>query len=182
MDSVWGSVLYCNTFSVLPMLLISYGSNDQAVIGLAVETLPLQGWCVLLFSCVVGTLIGYTGWLCRSMVSATSFTLVGVVSKFLTVLLNVAVWDKHSTPTGVVAVCLCLLAGAFYQQAPRRSQKSHEVEGGEGGGLEGGSVKAMLVAPHNPHNPLANAGSKHPVASLEIEKEDESTQPLMVGK
>jgi GDP-mannose transporter len=56
------------------------------------------------------------------MISATSFTLVGVVNKFLTVLLNVIVWDKHSTPLGITAVCLCLLAGVFYQQAPRRDE------------------------------------------------------------
>lgn len=59
------------------------------------------------------------------MVSATTFTLVGVVNKFLTVLLNVVVWDKHSSPVGVVAVCTCLLAGAFYQQAPRRDEAHH---------------------------------------------------------
>jgi hypothetical protein len=36
-----------------------------------------------------GTLIGYTSWSCRSLMSATSFTLVGVINKFLTILLNV---------------------------------------------------------------------------------------------
>jgi hypothetical protein len=56
------------------------------------------------------------------MVSATTYTLVGVVNKFLTVLLNVFLWDKHSSPTGLCAVCLCLLAGTFYQQAPRRDE------------------------------------------------------------
>ena len=56
------------------------------------------------------------------MVSATTYTLVGVVNKFLTVLLNVALWDKHSSPAGLFAVCLCLLAGTFYQQAPRRDE------------------------------------------------------------
>ena len=54
------------------------------------------------------------------MVSATTYTLVGVVNKFLTVLLNVVLWDKHSSPVGLFAVCLCLLAGMFYEQAPRR--------------------------------------------------------------
>lgn len=67
------------------------------------------------------------------MVSATSFTLVGVVNKFLTVLLNVVVWDKHSTPAGITAVCLCLLAGVFYQQAPRRDAGK---ENGQGRGVE----------------------------------------------
>ena len=55
------------------------------------------------------------------MVSATTYTLVGVVNKFLTVLLNVIIWDKHSTPLGIVAVCICLAAGLFYQQAPMRN-------------------------------------------------------------
>ena len=61
------------------------------------------------------------------MISATSFTLVGVVNKFLTVLLNVLLWDKHSTPSGLIAVCICLLAGIFYQQAPRRDE-DHRIE------------------------------------------------------
>ncbi len=54
------------------------------------------------------------------MVSATTYTLVGVVNKFLTVLLNTVLWDKHSSPFGIFAVCICLLAGTLYQQAPRR--------------------------------------------------------------
>jgi GDP-mannose transporter len=64
----------------------------------------------------------YTGWLCRGMVSATTYTLVGVVNKFFTVLLNVIIWDKHSTPFGIFAVCLCLGAGTLYQQSPRRDE------------------------------------------------------------
>jgi solute carrier family 35 len=54
------------------------------------------------------------------MVSATTFTLVGVVNKFLTVLLNVVIWEKHSSTLGLCAVCICLIAGSAYQQAPRR--------------------------------------------------------------
>ena len=62
------------------------------------------------------------------MVSATTYTLVGVVNKFLTVLLNVVLWDKHSSPLGILAVCLCLLAGVFYQQAPKRNEIHKEKE------------------------------------------------------
>ncbi len=62
------------------------------------------------------------------MVSATTYTLVGVVNKFLTVLLNVIVWDKHSSPVGLTAVCVCLLCGSFYQQAPRRDEARKQAE------------------------------------------------------
>ena len=95
-----------------------------------VETYPhiynvsAAGWCVLLFSCVTGTLIGYSAWFCRASLSATTFTLIGVVNKFLTILLNVVVWDQHSTPAGIAAVCVCLAAGIFYQQAPKAKAPS----------------------------------------------------------
>jgi hypothetical protein len=32
---------------------------------------------LLLMGCIVGTGIGYSGWWCRTVVSATSFTLIG---------------------------------------------------------------------------------------------------------
>ena len=83
---------------------------------------------------VVNNCIRYTGWLCRGMVSATTYTLVGVVNKFLTVLLNVIMWDKHSSPVGLAAVCVCLLAGMFYQQAPMRLEDRQGK--GDGGGAE----------------------------------------------
>lgn len=60
--------------------------------------------------------------MCRGMVSATTYTLVGVVNKFLTVLLNVVLWDKHSTGWGILSVLVCLGAGTLYQQAPRRDE------------------------------------------------------------
>lgn len=128
MESVWGPVLYCNLLASVPMFLLGYVYGDFEDIGTKLSEIPANGMMVLLFSCVAGTVIGYTGWLCRGMVSATTYTLVGVVNKFLTVLLNVFIWDKHSSPTGLVAVCLCLLAGTFYQQAPRRAEIRAEEE------------------------------------------------------
>ena len=118
MRSVWGPVLYqvtllpspdifClpslilffsyltavvqNGLAALPMFLIGYTKGDYHEIHTKLLALSSRGMLVIAFSCVAGTLIGYTGWLCRGMVSATSFTLVGVVNKFLTVLLNVMV-------------------------------------------------------------------------------------------
>ena len=120
MDSVWGPVLYCNLLAALPMFLLGYANGDYEGIGEKLGAVSFTGTLILLFSCAAGTMIGYTGWLCRGMVSATTYTLVGVVNKFLTVLLNVALWDKHSSPLGLFAVCLCLLSGTFYEQAPRR--------------------------------------------------------------
>jgi GDP-mannose transporter len=124
MESVWGPVLYCNFLAAAPMFLLGYGNGDYENIAESLSEMPANGMAILIFSCIAGTLIGYTGWLCRGMISATSYTLVGVVNKFLTVLLNVIIWDKHSSPMGLVAVCLCLGSGIFYQQSPMREEKS----------------------------------------------------------
>lgn len=118
MDSVWGPVLYCNALSVIPMFILGSYEGDFFLHIYNISNLSVQGWTVIVFSCIVGTLIGYTGWLSRGMVSATCYTLVGVVNKFITVLLNVMVWNKHSTGSGILGVCICLTAGVFYQQAP----------------------------------------------------------------
>jgi GDP-mannose transporter len=130
MDSVWGPVLYCNALSVVPMFFMGLGEDNFLTELIHLPQVSSVGMSIILFSCITGTLIGYTSWLCRGLISATTFTLVGVVNKFLTVLLNVLVWEKHSTPLGISAVCVCLLAGSFYQQAPRReiSKIQEDVE------------------------------------------------------
>lgn len=65
------------------------------------------------------------------MVSATTYTLVGVVNKFLTVLLNVFLWDKHSSGMGILSVLVCLAAGTLYQQAPRRDEARKQAAAAE---------------------------------------------------
>eukprot|EP01031_Cornospumella_fuschlensis_P027579 gene27579-33311_t len=122
MDSIWGPVLYCNALSVGPMVVLASASEPSFFTALlSLGDLSIGGYGVLLFSCAAGLAIGYTSWDCRSMVSAAAFTVIGVVNKFLTIVLNVLVWSKHSTPLGLTAVCVCLIAGCFYQQAPKRA-------------------------------------------------------------
>jgi drug/metabolite transporter (DMT)-like permease len=80
---------------------------------------------ILLVSSIIGTFIGYTSWTCRKLISATSFTVVGVVNKFLTILLNVLVWDKHASLFGIGSLVVALLGGCVYKQAPLRCARSH---------------------------------------------------------
>ena len=121
MDTVWGPVLYCNILSAPFMFLLGYAAGDFNNISWKLAQVSTKGLWILLFSGFTGTFIGYTSWMCRGMVSATTFSLVGVINKFLTVLMNVFIWDKHSSPAGLTAVCICLLAGSFYQQSPKRA-------------------------------------------------------------
>jgi len=149
MESVWGPVLYCNLLAALPMFLIGYFNGDYENIAVKLQEVPANGVMILVFSCVAGTLIGYTGWLCRGMVSATSYTLVGVVNKFLTVLLNALLWEKHSSLYGIASVCLCLGAGSLYQQAPKRDEARKQLEAEKAAAADLESTMALLKKGQN---------------------------------
>lgn len=74
----------------------------------------------LILGCITGTAIGYSSWWCRDKVAATTFTLIGVMNKCLTVLLNLVIWDQHAPPMGIASLFVCLIGGMLYQQAPMR--------------------------------------------------------------
>ena len=58
MDSVWGPVLYCNLLSILPMGALGLFSGDFNNVSVYLSSMGLIGWSLLIFSCIVGTLIG----------------------------------------------------------------------------------------------------------------------------
>jgi len=125
-----GPVQYSNIISWIPMLVFAkFGGEYDRIHSIQQEkgnflhSLPTLGLVYLTFGCIVGTCIGYTAWWCRAKVSAASFTLIGVMNKFLTIVLNFLIWDYHATPTGIACLCLCIVAGAFYEQAPMRKEE-----------------------------------------------------------
>ena len=118
---VWESVWLTNMLA-LPMLWgLAYVRGDMEDFFAIAAAMPLADKVVLLLSCVIATLIGYAGWLCRGLVSATSYTLIGVANKLGTVLLAVTFLDKHASMTGVAALVFCILASSQYKQAPLRA-------------------------------------------------------------
>jgi len=128
-----GPVIYTNVLGFIPMLLFASAGNEYGKLwdfwwAGSEQRLPPVSVALLIIGSVVGTLIGYSGWWCRSVVSATSFTLIGVVNKCLTILMNVLIWDQHATPGGIVSLFVCISGGLVYQQAPMRGT-SDEAEG-----------------------------------------------------
>jgi drug/metabolite transporter (DMT)-like permease len=120
-----GPVIYTNLIGFVPMLLLAnvggeyskfwdyFWADDN-------QRLPPLAILLLVLGSVVGTGIGYSGWWCRGVVSATSFTLIGVMNKCLTVLLNTLIWDQHAKPGGIFCLFLCIAGGMVYKQAPMR--------------------------------------------------------------
>ena len=83
--------------------------------GFPIAVLPL-----VLLGCVAGTGIGYSSWWCRDKVSATSFTIIGVLNKCFTILTNYFIWSNHANAQGIACLFFCLVGGAVYKQAPMR--------------------------------------------------------------
>jgi len=113
------SVFICNLTSVLPILALAVLEKEHLIIR-EHRWLSAYAVSVLGTSCVMGTALSYLGWQMRTMMSATSFTVVGVLNKVLTVILNGMYWPDHAVLSSTIGLMLSLVAGSFYQQARRR--------------------------------------------------------------
>jgi GDP-mannose transporter len=111
--STWTRVYYNNTLS-LPMAMITLVTVDEMRF-LNADWTP-SACMVVLLSCVVGVGISYAGFNLRKLVSATSFTVVGVVCKLVTVLINDVIWKQHSNFLGHVGLFICIAAGFWYER------------------------------------------------------------------
>jgi len=143
--SLWTPVLYTNTLSVIPALTVGIIAGEFHPERLqAIEmTAPACFWLGL--SCFVGVCISWAGFWCQSLITATAYTVVGVMNKMLTVTVNVLIWEKHATSSGIISLVICLIGGSLYQQAPKiesapeaeKLVKPSAAKGDEWGGAEG---------------------------------------------
>jgi len=127
-NPVWGAVLYTNTLGILPELFLGFGLFGEGA-HVSEVTWTSAGLSVLLLSCINGTVISYAGFNCRNVLSATSFTVVGVMNKMVTVLINCLIWDNHATAVGILWLGVCIGGGTMYREAPLRQNKQQEETG-----------------------------------------------------
>jgi GDP-mannose transporter len=118
--SLWTPVLYTNSLSILPALGLCLVAGELDESRLAKVDLNSAAYFWLGASCFIGMSISYSGFWCQQLVSATTYTVVGVMNKMLTVMVNVVIWDKHASSYGIGALVLCLVGGSLYQQSPLR--------------------------------------------------------------
>merc|ERR1712048_537478 len=126
--TLWESVFYTNLLSLFPMFMWATAMQEYNKEFKREEVNLLWAFLILIISSCVGVGIGYSSWNCRSLISATSFTLVGVVNKFLTIFVNVIMWDQHANMQGICGLVVCLLGATFYQQAPLRESEKAEIQ------------------------------------------------------
>lgn len=119
----WTLVLVNNLESSLIYPFFAFGTGELSTAGAGVTSLLEPGSDSLgpvLISCVFGVSISYFGMNARQALSATSFSVLGVVCKFATVLVNTLIWSHHAGPVGIFFLCICVSGGILYQQALQR--------------------------------------------------------------
>ena len=125
LKSIWSPVLYTNALACVPTATIGWVSGDFEALKTVDWTVAAVCWLTL--SCVAGVGISWAGFKCQQVITATAYTVVGVLNKLLTVLVNSLIWDKHAPPLGIAALCVCLGGGALYQQAPLRKPVGYDL-------------------------------------------------------
>ncbi|XP_028756643.1 GDP-mannose transporter GONST3-like [Neltuma alba] len=129
--NTWGLVLYNNLEALLlfPLELLIMGELKKIKHEFSDES-DWYSFQVVLpvgLSCLFGLSISFFGFSCRRAISATGFTVLGIVNKLLTVVINLMVWDKHSTWVGTVGLLICMLGGIFYQQSTSKPKAPKQV-------------------------------------------------------
>jgi hypothetical protein len=95
------------------------GEFDQ----MKVDSSKVSNWLSLdvvlpvALSCLFGLSISFFGFSCRGAISATGFTVLGIVNKLLTVVINLLIWDKHASFVGTIGLLICMSGGVLYQQS-----------------------------------------------------------------
>mmetsp|Transcript_65757 Transcript_65757/g.140676 ORF Transcript_65757/g.140676 Transcript_65757/m.140676 type:complete len:348 (-) Transcript_65757:77-1120(-) len=118
--STWTRVYYNNTLSLPMAMLSSLLTGNQKFLTMEWS---LGAVAAVAMSCVVGIAISYAGFNLRKLLSATSFTVVGVVCKLLTVLINDVIWTQHSNALGHVGLGICIAAGFMYERTKSSKPK-----------------------------------------------------------
>ncbi|XP_038879504.1 GDP-mannose transporter GONST3 isoform X2 [Benincasa hispida] len=130
--NTWGLVLYNNLEALLlfPLELLIMGELKKIKQEISDES-DWHSFAVVLpvgLSCLFGLSISFFGFSCRRAISATGFTVLGIVNKLLTVVINLVIWDKHSTFIGTVGLLICMFGGILYQQSTSSKPKAATKE------------------------------------------------------
>ncbi|XP_064978698.1 GDP-mannose transporter GONST3-like [Musa acuminata AAA Group] len=126
--NTWGLVLYNNLEALMlfPLELLIMGELKKMKHDISDES-NWYSFSVVLpvaLSCLFGLAISFFGFSCRRAISATGFTVLGIVNKLLTVVINLVIWDKHSTLIGTIGLLICMFGGVMYQQSTTKPKKA----------------------------------------------------------
>ncbi|KAJ4832449.1 GDP-fucose transporter 1, partial [Turnera subulata] len=105
---------------IAPLFWVLTGQYREVFTSLASRAdnwFEFDAFFAVALSCVFGLAISFFGFAARKAISATAFTVTRVVNKFLTVVINVMIWDRHASPFGLLCLLFTLSGGVLYQQS-----------------------------------------------------------------
>ncbi|KAG6422659.1 hypothetical protein SASPL_113036 [Salvia splendens] len=99
-------------------MFVCYNAKNLSAAANYDEMIPLYNKRLCLFSSAIP-------------ISATGFTVLGIVNKLLTVVINLVIWDKHSTVVGTIGLLICMGGGIMYQRSTSGKPKPASREGAQ---------------------------------------------------
>lgn len=118
----WTRVVYTNAMAAtLLAVALPFATAERALVT-SLRPSPFLV-SILLASCLIGVGVAHSSYVMRSACSATLSAVVGIVCKVFTVIINIALWDKHASVVELCFLLMGLVAGFYYEQAPLRDAK-----------------------------------------------------------
>lgn len=149
--STWTRVMITNSVTALIMVPFCLAQPERGRIAARLTgAVPPTGVGALAvtLSCVAGSALSFCGFKLRESVSATSFTLIGVVCKFATVLVNQLIWAHHGSPLGALVLCGSILLSTAYvapKQIVAQEARGSGVEADDDNGSDEADERTHLV-------------------------------------
>jgi len=112
--STWTRVYYNNALGFVPVLLFGFMFGEYKHIN--AKPITMTSLCVLLLACVVGLGISFAGFHARKLLSATSFTVLGVSNKFISIALSLIFISSAKTIswTSLFGLLMCIVCATLY--------------------------------------------------------------------
>jgi GDP-mannose transporter len=79
-----------------------------------------DAYLAVVLTCFAGTVLSFTGMSLRSELSATSFTVLGIVCKMASTLLNEVFVEPEQDFIRLSCIAAVIVSSSFYRQAPVR--------------------------------------------------------------
>ncbi len=117
---------FYQNFVSLPILFVGISFTERRILSTFLENTDRMVLGLLIVTCILGLGMSYFSFLLRSMVSATTFSMVGNVCKLFTIAINSIIWELHASRTGTISVVLCIAFSTLYSQAPLRNRSESE--------------------------------------------------------
>ncbi len=111
--------LYQNVLA-LPILVILLVAGFEKHSVFEISNAPTSAYFAVVLTCFAGATLSFTGMSLRSALSATSFTVLGILCKMGSTLLNEILIEPEQDPNCLLCVIAVIISGAFYSQAPMR--------------------------------------------------------------